>query len=147
MAFLSWKFQYGLDCCLVATSFSGHPWNLFGFLRISQSILFMKISELVHWKGTLKKLHSWKSVLFFVRIQVQYRKSVKNVTISSTNHEHFWFQKRTSLAPLRYWTWIGFFLCFCFKSVRLSGFFNGKKLQWLQFFSSKTKNYEKILFF
>jgi dihydroorotase-like cyclic amidohydrolase len=58
-----------------------------------------------------------KSVLFFVRIQVQYRKSGKNVTFSSTNHdlflkkEHFFqiknifdSKKRTSLAPLRYWT-------------------------------------------
>jgi hypothetical protein len=53
-----------------------------------------------------------KSVLFFVWIEVQYRKSVK-----STNHDLFlkkahFFQiknifdskKRTSLAPLRYWT-------------------------------------------
>jgi hypothetical protein len=59
-----------------------------------------------------------KTVLSFVRIQVQYRRSVKNVTFSCTNHdlflkkEHFFFQiknifdskKGTSLAPLRYWT-------------------------------------------
>jgi hypothetical protein len=45
-----------------------------------------------------------KTVLFFVRIQVQYRKSVQNFTFSSTNldlflkKEHF-FQKRTFLIP------------------------------------------------
>jgi hypothetical protein len=30
-----------------------------------------------------------KSVLFFLRIQVQYQKSVKNVTFSSTNYDLF----------------------------------------------------------
>jgi hypothetical protein len=69
-----------------------------------------------------------KSVLFFVRIRVQYRKSVKNVSILSTNHdlflkkEHFFqiryifdSKKRTSLASLRYWTWICSFFVFLFQ--------------------------------
>jgi hypothetical protein len=79
-----------------------------------------------------------KCVLFFVRIQVQYRKSVKNVTFLSTNHDLFlkkvhFFQiknifdskKRTSLAPIRYWTTgpeFVLFSCFCFKSVQIKRF-------------------------
>jgi hypothetical protein len=68
-----------------------------------------------------------KGILFSVRIQVQYRKSVKNVTFSSTNHdlvlkkEHFFqikkifdLKKRTFLAALWYSTWICSFFVFLF---------------------------------
>jgi hypothetical protein len=65
-----------------------------------------------------------KNVLFFVRSQVQYRKSVKNVTFSSTNHdfflkkdlffsnkEHFWFQKKNIFSTITVLDLNLFFFC------------------------------------
>jgi hypothetical protein len=60
-----------------------------------------------HFDNGINTLHTLlEKVFFLVRIQVQYPKSIKNLTFSSTNHdlflkkEHFWFQKKNIFSTI-----------------------------------------------
>jgi hypothetical protein len=91
------------------------------------------------------------SVLFFVRTQVQYRKSVKNITFSSTNHdlflkknivsnkEHFWSQKKNIFSIITELD-----LNFCFKSAGETRPLPNLQIRW---FNARQIKYHNIRYY
>jgi hypothetical protein len=118
-------FFYTAQCNVYSSDFVEVRCGAVHFVNAFYTALHTLVISTKKRSSTLRK-----SVNFFVRIQVQYRKSVKNVTFSSTNHDLFlkkeyFFQiknifdskKRTSLSPLCTGPEFVLFSCFCFKSV------------------------------
>jgi hypothetical protein len=108
------------------------PWFCFFVVLGTKNInefWIKKLNNNIQTRGNCKKIINIlytlrKNVDFSVQIQVQYRKSFKNVTFSSTNHdlflkkEHFFqikniFDSKKRIS-LWYWTWICSFFVFLF---------------------------------